>query len=305
MKTTSPFGASRSPIARWGREFKSLVLSCLCLYELHAFGEPGAQVYAAATDRKTARRMFDTASTMAQVSEYLRGRLLIGKENICDPETRSKFEPCAAEDQNLQGLRPSFVCMDELHAHANDGVWNAFYTRLGKCRQPLMFAITNSGFDRNSVCYKQREYSEKVLRASYRMTPGLHGSGRRRRWPERFQLGRRNRSGRWLIHLGNGHQAYRDAGPGPQSSRGSEFPEQFPAFAGFAFGPRNSPIGCGWTYGINATWRLPASSSQAAAVMEALIFLLRPISRPSCFSLSPIEDDRRWHVLPFFFFQKN
>jgi phage terminase large subunit-like protein len=100
---------------------------------------------------------------MAQVSEYLRERLLIGKENICDPITRSKFEPCAAEDQNLQGLRPSFVCIDELHAHASEGVWNAFYTRLGKCRQPLMFAITNSGFDRNSVCYKQHEYSVKVL----------------------------------------------------------------------------------------------------------------------------------------------
>lgn len=142
---------------------KSLVLSCLCLYELHAFGEPGAQVYAAATDRKTARRVFDTAATMATVSDFLRERLIIGKENICDTASRSKFEPCAAEDQNLQGLRPSFVCIDELHAHANDGVWNAFYTRLGKCRQPLMFAITNSGFDRNSVCYKQREYSEKVL----------------------------------------------------------------------------------------------------------------------------------------------
>lgn len=142
---------------------KSLILSGLCLYELHAFGEPGARVYAAATDRKTARRVFDTASTMASQSDYLRDHLLIGKEAIADPATDSKFEPVAAEDQNLQGLRPSFVCIDELHAHSSAGVWNAFYSRLGKTTQPLMFAITNSGFDRNSVCYQQREYSEKVL----------------------------------------------------------------------------------------------------------------------------------------------
>jgi phage terminase large subunit-like protein len=142
---------------------KSLVLSCLCLYELHAFGEKGAEVYAAATDRKTARRVFDTASTMVLESEYLRSRLLVSKENIADPETHSKFEPCASEDQNLQGLRPSFVCIDELHAHRNAGVWDAFYSRLGKRLQPLIFAITNSGYDRNSCCYKQREYSEKVL----------------------------------------------------------------------------------------------------------------------------------------------
>ena len=142
---------------------KSLILSGLCLYELFAFGERGARVYAAATDRKTARRVYDTASTMASQSDWLRDRLLIGKEAIADLETDSKFEPCASEDQNLQGLRPSFVCIDELHAHTSDGVWNAFYSRLGKTTQPLMLAITNSGFDRNSVCYRQREYSEKVL----------------------------------------------------------------------------------------------------------------------------------------------
>jgi phage terminase large subunit-like protein len=142
---------------------KSLILSGLCLYELHAFGEAGAQVYAAATDKKTAKRIFNTSATMAKESDYLRQHLIIGVDNICDPDTNSKFEPCASEDQNLQGLRPSFVCIDELHAHSNAGVWDAFYSRLGKTTQPLMFAITNSGCDRNSVCYRQREYSEKVL----------------------------------------------------------------------------------------------------------------------------------------------
>ena len=165
----------RNEKGRWIRRFKvaysemgagnlkSLILSGLCLYELHAFGEKGARVYTAATDRKTARRLFETSSIMVNNSDLLQSILLNGKEAICDLETNSKYEPCAAEDQNLQGLRPSFVCIDELHAHPNAGVWNAFYSRLGKCTQPLMFAITNSGYDRNSVCYQQREYSEKVL----------------------------------------------------------------------------------------------------------------------------------------------
>jgi phage terminase large subunit-like protein len=38
-----------------------------------------------------------------------------------------------------------------------------FVTAMGKRRNPLMFAITNSGYDRNSVCWNQREYSVKVL----------------------------------------------------------------------------------------------------------------------------------------------
>ena len=143
---------------------KSLVASGLCLYELYAFGEPGAQVYAAATDRKTARLVFDTASLMVQKSEWLRDHISIARDNLCIPGTASKFEPCAAEDQNLMGLRPTFVCIDELHVHATSGVWDVFYSAMGKRKQPLMFAITNSGMNQNSVCYKQREYSEKVLK---------------------------------------------------------------------------------------------------------------------------------------------
>src|SRR5205807_1148222 len=34
---------------------------------------------------------------------------------------------------------------------------------MGKRRDPLLFACTNSGYDRHSVCWKQREYSMKVL----------------------------------------------------------------------------------------------------------------------------------------------
>jgi phage terminase large subunit-like protein len=142
---------------------KSLVLSGLCIYELIGFGEPGAQVYAAATDKKTAKLVFNTASLMVQKSAWLRRHIAISQENLSIAGTASKFEPCASEDQNLMGLRPSFVCIDELHVHRTSGVWDVFASAMGKRRQPLLFAITNSGFDHNSVCYKQREYSEKVL----------------------------------------------------------------------------------------------------------------------------------------------
>jgi phage terminase large subunit-like protein len=170
------YGWKRRDGKRWLRRFKfaynevgrgnlkSLIASGLCIYELYAFGESGAQVYSAATDKKTARLVFDTASLMVQKSDWLRDHILVSKDNLAIPGTASKFEPCAAEDQNLMGLRPSFVCIDELHVHRTSGVWDVFESAMGKRAQPLQFAITNSGFDRNSCCYRQREYSEKVLR---------------------------------------------------------------------------------------------------------------------------------------------
>lgn len=169
------YGWQRLRENRWLRRFKfgyvevgrgnlkSLIASGLCLYEFRGRGVAGARVYSAATDKKTARLVFDTARTMV-LETWQDQPIVVSKDNLADLETGSKFEPCAAEDQNLMGLRPSFVCIDELHVHSTSGVWDVFESALGKRPEALQYAITNSGMDRNSVCYKQREYSEKVVR---------------------------------------------------------------------------------------------------------------------------------------------
>jgi phage terminase large subunit-like protein len=284
---------------------KSLILSCLCLYELHAFGVPGAQVYAAATDRKTARRIFDTAATMAMVSDYLRERLLIGKENICDLSTRSKFEPCAAEDQNLQGLRPSFVCIDELHAHPNDGVWNAFYTRLGKCSQPLMFAITNSGYDRNTVCYKQREYSEKVLQGIvpddswFAWICGVDDEGKSDfDWEDETNWGKANPCLGTAVKLDDLRQ---------QAVKAKQDPSALNAFLRFRL--------CIWTTKFSLWMPMDKWDACNLAIEYDLLkgrrcfggLDLSTTTDISAFVLlfEPTEEDPHWHVLPFFFLPRD
>ena len=141
---------------------KSTLASALCIYELIA--EPGANVYSASTDRGTAKVVFDTAALMVSKSKGLSKKIKSHRNNLHIPGTASKFEPCSAEAKTLFAhSRPSYVVLDELHAHPTDEVWNAFASALGKRKQPLLFAITNSGYDRNSVCWRQREYSIKVL----------------------------------------------------------------------------------------------------------------------------------------------
>jgi phage terminase large subunit-like protein len=142
---------------------KSPLAAGLCIYELFAFGEPGAQVYTAATDKGTAKVVFNTAKQMVENSDYLRARIQCGAHNMNIPETASFMEPVSSEDRNLLGKRPSFTVLDELHVHPNSGVWDVFDSASGKRPNSLMFAITNSGFDRNSVCWKKREYVIKVM----------------------------------------------------------------------------------------------------------------------------------------------
>lgn len=142
---------------------KSTEASGLCLYELLAFGEPGAHVYSAATDKDTARIVFNTAELMLKRSPYLRERVTSYADNMHIPGTSAKFEPVASGADLLLGLRNQFVCFDELHVSPNAKLWDVFVSAMGKRDSPMMYACTNSGYDRHSVCWNQREYSIKVL----------------------------------------------------------------------------------------------------------------------------------------------
>lgn len=142
---------------------KSAQASGWCAYELLGSGERGAQVYTAGPDKKTAKLVFDTAALMINNSPPLKRRVKVHLNNMYIPGTASKMEPCAADSDNLMGLRPSAFSLDELHVHSNGRVLAAFRSAQGKRPNSLGLAITNSGWDRNSICYQEREYACKVL----------------------------------------------------------------------------------------------------------------------------------------------
>jgi phage terminase large subunit-like protein len=142
---------------------KSTEASGLCVYELLGFGEPGAHVYSASTDKETARIVFDTAVLMVQRSPYLREQVTCFTDNMHIPGTAAKFIPVASGAELLLGLRPSFICFDELHESPNAKLWEVFESAMGKRDSPLMYACTNSGYARHSICWRKREYSVKVL----------------------------------------------------------------------------------------------------------------------------------------------
>ena len=141
---------------------KSTIASALEIYEL--ISTPGANVYSASSGEKTAKVVFETAEKMVKKSPSLRKKIKSFRNNLHIPETGSKCEPCSAEGKTIfHASRPSFVVLDELHLHPNKDVWVAFWSALTKRKESLLFAITNSGFDRHSICWQQREYSVKVL----------------------------------------------------------------------------------------------------------------------------------------------
>jgi phage terminase large subunit-like protein len=61
------------------------------------------------------------------------------------------------------GLNTHFACIDEYHAHPSDDLYNVIRNSMGARRQPLLFTITTAGFNRESPCYRHRQYCANVL----------------------------------------------------------------------------------------------------------------------------------------------
>lgn len=158
---TRRFRTSYLEVAR--KNGKTTLAAGIGLYLMLADGEPGAEVYSVATKRDQARISHSESTRMAKSSPQLRRMVTIFKDNIHILNTASKFEPLGADSDTMDGLNVHGAIVDEVHAHKTRDTWDVIETATGSRRQPLMFAITTSGYDRQSLCFQQHEYTEKVL----------------------------------------------------------------------------------------------------------------------------------------------
>lgn len=142
---------------------KTTLWAGIGLYLFFADGEPGAEVYCAATKKDQAKILFSEAERMRSASPGLKKRITSFRNNMNIPGTASKFEPLGADEDTLDGLNIHGALVDELHAHKTRKLWDVLETATGARRQPLMAAVTTAGSDRESICWKQHEYGEKIL----------------------------------------------------------------------------------------------------------------------------------------------
>lgn len=142
---------------------KSELAAAIALYILFCDDEPGAEIYSAAADRDQAKIVFTVAMRMVELSESLRKRCkIIASQNRIVYRDRF-YRAIPSEAHSKHGYNAHCVIFDELHAQPNRDLWDVLTTSMGARRQPLTFAITTAGFDRNSICWEQHAYAEKVL----------------------------------------------------------------------------------------------------------------------------------------------
>jgi phage terminase large subunit-like protein len=145
---------------------KSPLAAGIGLHGLTADGESRAEVYAAATKRDQAAILFADAVAMYEQSPELLKRLKpsgVGRQtwSLAYPATGSFFRTIAA-DSGQSGPRPHIALVDELHEHPTNNVIEMLRAGFKSRRQPLLFAITNSGHDKTSPCGQYHDYAIQV-----------------------------------------------------------------------------------------------------------------------------------------------
>jgi len=147
---------------------KSPLAGGIGLYGLLGDDEAGAQVYAAAAKREQAGILFSDAVKMVRASPSLFKRIEfsggLGREyNIAHHRSGSFFRPVSRDTgKSGSGPRPYFVLADEVHELPDGKILEMLERGFKFRRQPLLLMITNSGSDRNSICWAEHEWAIKV-----------------------------------------------------------------------------------------------------------------------------------------------
>lgn len=150
---------------------KTPLAAAIGLYGLMMDGERSAQIYAAASDQEQASLMFGDAVQIARCSPALNDEESPELEfdggahiwMIRHPASLSYFRTFSRESGQKSGTRPHMGLLDELHEHPSPEA--SIKIRAGAKRrpQPMFLEITNSGFDRTSICWQRHEHARKVV----------------------------------------------------------------------------------------------------------------------------------------------
>lgn len=147
---------------------KTTLLAGVGLYLMIGDGEPGAEVYAAATKRDQAKLCWTEARRMVSQTPALAKRVVVSesRSNLAWPALNAKFEPLGRDSDTSSGLNPNGAIVDELHEHPNRGMCDILETAVGSRRQPLIWYITTAGSNQESIWWEKRDYACRVVDGS-------------------------------------------------------------------------------------------------------------------------------------------
>lgn len=145
---------------------KSALGAGLGLYGLLA-GPAGGEVYSCAADKEQARIVFGVAKRMVELEPDLAEVIKPYKDALEVKETGSVYRVLSAEAFTKEGLNPTKVIFDEVHAQPNRELWDVMALAMGARVEPQLVGITTAGVrtdstGKDSLCYSLYQYGKRV-----------------------------------------------------------------------------------------------------------------------------------------------
>lgn len=146
---------------------KSGLGSGIALWSL-LMGEAGGEVYSCAADKDQAKIVFGDAKRMIEADEELSEMCRVYRDAIEVPSTGSIYRALSSEAFTKEGLNPTRVIYDELHAAPNRELFDVMQLGMGARREPMLIGITTAGVKadstgQDSICYSLYQYGKKVV----------------------------------------------------------------------------------------------------------------------------------------------
>lgn len=147
---------------------KSALGSITALYSL-VLGPNGGEVYSIAAEKEQAKIVFRDARKMVEAAPDL-SHIKLYRDAMENTENGSVYRVLSAEAYSKEGLSPTFVIFDELHAQPNRELFDVMSLAMGaRGNMSTLLAITTAGVradstGRDSIAYTLYQYGQKVAR---------------------------------------------------------------------------------------------------------------------------------------------
>lgn len=160
---TRRFTSALFAVAR--KNAKSTLAAAIMLYCLCCEPEQGPQVISAATTGSQARIVFNVAKRMVERTPDL--RTAFGVEPFANAIARIQnggtCKPINAKASTQDGLNPSHVELDEIHAHKTHDLLNVLQSAAGARKSPLFLFTTTEGYESPGPWAEIRHFAQRLL----------------------------------------------------------------------------------------------------------------------------------------------
>ncbi len=149
---------------------KSALGSIIAAFGLLDVKTQGAEIYSVAADKMQARIVFEDTKRMIAASE-LAEHVKIYRDTILVPATNNVYRVLSADAPRHEGLSPTLVLFDELHAQPSRDLWDVMSLAQGaRGKSATMVAITTAGVKteartgKDTIAYESYQYGQKIVR---------------------------------------------------------------------------------------------------------------------------------------------